>query len=150
MNPKYRYWVAIALLVAMVNLSLLASMTAPRFLPVAIGGSILLVLVIVLRNRKVHAERTRNRILLLSALGAFVTVVDLRVGFAYSIIGLLFLMATQLRILAGGHQGWWLIGGNPAHKLDETESKMATYGLSMVLSVALTFFAKVIWMSTSI
>jgi hypothetical protein len=82
--------------------------------------------------------------------GIALTIVNVLVAGIYAIIGLVLLVITQMIILSHSKPLWILIGGNPLQKLNDKETKVAAIGLAMILSVALTFFIKVLWLSNSV
>ena len=119
-------------------------------LPVSIGILILLLALIVYKNRRFNFSENKKRLLAVALAGVALTIIKVEVAFVYAIIGLFLLTMTQLKVLIKGKPIWYLTGGNPLHKLDEDESKLAGLGLSMMLSVALAFFVKVLWLSNAI
>ena len=147
---KLIYPVAVILLITAFNLSLFVAIKNKQDLSISVGILILMLALVVFRNRTFNFKGNSNQIISLALGGVAITIVNVMVGLAYAIVGLLFLVATQLRIISNGNPIWFFTGGNPLHKLDEQESKIAGIGLAMILSVALTFFIKVVWLANTV
>ena len=147
---KYLYSLLVVLLIVAFNISMFLSIKHGQGIVYSIALLITLLTVVVFRNRKISLNPDRRVFLSLGAGGILLTIIKVEVAAAYAVIGLFILMATQFRIAVKGKPIYLLFGGNPLHKLDVKETKMAGAGLSMLISVVLTFFIKVIWLANAI
>jgi len=147
---KFAYPISIILLLVAFNISMFLVVDNKMSLSVSIGILILLLALVVLKNRTFKLNGSKNRIIGLGLCGVAITIINVKVAIAYAVIGLFLLTITQFNIMINGKPGWLPIGGNPLHKLNQKESVITGIGLIMLLSVALTFFIKVIWLANTI
>ena len=150
MNNKYIYIAAMVLLIAAFNLTLIEVVKGHQGWTYSIGILIALLALIAFRNRTIRLNKNNSLILACSLFGIALTIVNVLVAGIYAIIGLVILVITQMMILSHSKPLWSLIGGNPLQKLNDKETKFAAIGLAMILSVAITFFIKVLWLSNSV
>ena len=138
------------LLIAAFNLTLIEVVKGHQGWTYSIGILIALLALIAFRNRTIRLNKNNSLILACSLFGIALTIVNVLVAGIYAIIGLVILVITQMMILSHSKPLWSLIGGNPLQKLNDKETKFAAIGLAMILSVAITFFIKVLWLSNSV
>ncbi len=144
---KFIYPGAVILLIISFNLSLILAINRNLGFRISLCILVLLGALIAFKNRSLRKRGSWNRLLAVGLIGVALSIVSIQVGFFYAILGLLLLMLTQLRIVTRGKPESLLIGGNPMHKLDETEWKLASAGLAMMISVLLTFILSIVWMA---
>jgi|SRR5450759_197247 hypothetical protein len=150
MSYKYIYIAAIVILIAAFNLTLIEVVKGRQGWTYSVGILIALLALIAFRNRTLKLNKNNSLILACGLFGIALTIVNVLVAGIYAIIGLVLLVITQMIILSHSKPLWILIGGNPLQKLNDKETKVAAIGLAMILSVALTFFIKVLWLSNSV
>lgn len=150
MKSKYIYIAAIVLLIAAFNLTLIDVVKGRQGWTYSVGILIALLVLIAFRNRTLKLNRNNSLILACSLFGIALTFFNVMVAGIYAIIGLVFLVITQMMMLSHSKPIWILFGGNPLQKLDEKETRVAAIGLAMILSVALSFFIKVLWLLNSV
>ena len=144
---KIAYPAAVILLIVAFNLTMFMDIQNKLGVSVSIGILVLLLALVIFNNRTFKFKGDKNQFFALGLLGVALTIINVEVAFIYAIAGLLLLVATQLKIMLNGKPIWLLTGGNLLHKLNAQESKVASKGLTMMLSVALTFFIKAVWLS---
>ena len=139
------YYAIIGLLIVGFNVSML--LKAPLVVTIIILISLLLI--IVFRNKAKALGNNKLVTATLALLGIVLTLTNHKIAFFYAACGVVSLTYIQISIASRSGK-FILIGGKPTEKLDSKEQKVALYGLTLILSVALTFFAQVLILKASI
>ena len=111
---------------------------------------LLLLAIVIFKNKTIKVKTNVSLYLSLGLTGIALTFIKLEVAFVYAGLGLILLTITQLKIAFQGKSSWFLVGGDPLHKLNTEELNLAGLGLTMILSVMLPFFIKVAWLTNAI
>ena len=144
MNTKL-YYAIVALLIIGFNAAVL--LKAPLLVIIILLVSLLLI--IVFRNKVKMLGNNKIISASLAILGIVLTLTNHKIAFFYAACGVVSLTYIQFSIMSRSGK-FIVIGGKPTEKLDPKEQKIALYGLTLILSVALTFFAQVLILKASI
>ena len=139
------YYAIIGLLIIGFNASIL--LKAPLLVTILI--LVALLLIIVFRNKAKSLGNNKIVTVSLALLGIVLTLTNHKIAFFYAAYGVVSLTYIQFSVMSRSGK-FVLIGGKPTEKLDTKEQKIALYGLTLILSVAITFFAQVLLLKASI
>jgi hypothetical protein len=109
-----------------------------------------LIYTILFKNVGLKLIKNKGYLVALGALGPLLVFVNDKISFAYAVVGLLLLSAVQFNVMFTGKPSWFFIGGDPLHKFGERQQLVVNIGLCMLVSVAVTFFIKVLWLANAI
>lgn len=147
---KLTYPVVLLLLILAFILSMLQVIKNKTDPDLSIGILISLLALVIFKNRKAKLRQSTLLQMLVALAGSALSFLQTEVALAYAMVGLGLLVVTQIRIMKKSKTAWLVIDGNPLHKLEGEDAKYASLGLSMLLSVAVTFFLKVVWLSSTL
>lgn len=147
---RFIYPFVLILVILTLNLSMVHAIKNNPDPYISVGILILLLAWIVFKNRTFRFNQRHRIISAVALVGVALTTLLLEVALAYAIAGLGLLVITQVRIMRKSKPVWLVMGGNPLHKLEGDDAMYASIGLSMLASVGVTFFLKVLWLANTI
>ena len=147
-NNKLYYGI-IGLLLVGFNIAMYLHLKAKAPLSIVIIILISLLALILFRNKAKAIGQHKLLTAALAIIGVIITLSNHSLAFFYAACGVVSLTIIQFSIMSRSG-GFILIGGKPTEKLNAKERKIALFGLTAILSVALTFFAQVIILKASI
>ena len=148
-NNHIPYYITVIFLIVAFNVSAIFNIKSETPISVTIAILVALLVVVLFKNFAITIGRNIYGAIAIVGIGIILTITIQQIALIYAAFGLLILMGIQFRVMRRSG-ALAFIGGNPIEKLNAKERTMAVSGLSMLLSVALTFFIQVLLLKDSI
>jgi hypothetical protein len=149
-RSKLAYAAAIVALIASFNVALVLNIKDGVSILYAAGSLAALVALIVFRRWGEVISKPIRSLFALAIIGVIVTLVSHVLAVTYAVAGLLMLTVLQGKTMISAKGRELATGKFLFHSYEGESKRLASYALAMMLSVALTFFIKVLWVASGI